>query len=117
MRRQRARRVRCDEAEVIGRLQRIATHPAARGLIDDVAVLDGLVMTHDSIAENVHFLSIDPPASVGWKLVAVNLSDLAAKGAEPAGALAVGGIRRRTASGTPVPERRSRRRAKATACR
>lgn len=76
-----------DEAEVIGRLQRIATHPAARGLKDDAAVLDGLVLTHDSIAENVHFLSTDPPASVGWKLVAVNLSDLAAKGAEPAGAL------------------------------
>jgi thiamine-monophosphate kinase len=35
----------------------------------------------------VHFLPSDPPASVGWKLVAVNLSDLAAKGATPAGAL------------------------------
>ena len=54
---------------------------------DDVAVLDGLVITHDSIAEGVHFLPFDPPASVGWKLVAVNLSDLAAKGATPAGAL------------------------------
>jgi len=39
------------------------------------------------IAENVHFLSTDPPASVGWKLVAVNLSDLAGKGAEPIAAL------------------------------
>ena len=76
-----------DETAVIDRLQRIATHPAARGLKDDAALLDGLVLTHDSIAENVHFLSTDPPASVGWKLVAVNLSDLAAKGAEPAGAL------------------------------
>jgi thiamine-monophosphate kinase len=75
------------ESEVIERLRRIATAPEARGLLDDVALLDGLVITHDSIAEGVHFLSSDPPASVGWKLVAVNLSDLAAKGAVPAGAL------------------------------
>ena len=75
------------EADVIERLRRIATAPEARGLLDDVAVLDGLVITHDTIAETVHFLSADPPASVGWKLVAVNLSDLAAKGATPAGAL------------------------------
>src|SRR5437763_4614632 len=75
------------EAEVIERLRRIATAPAARGLLDDVAVLDGLVVTHDSIAEGIHFLPHDPPASVGWKLVTVNLSDLAAKGATPAGAL------------------------------
>ena len=76
-----------DETEAIARLRRIATHEAARGLLDDAAVLDGLVITHDSIAEGVHFLSSDPPASVGWKLVAVNLSDLAAKGATPAAAL------------------------------
>lgn len=75
------------ERDVIERLRRIATAPEARGLLDDVAVLDGLVITHDSIAEGIHFLSGDPPASVGWKLVAVNLSDLAAKGATPAGAL------------------------------
>jgi thiamine-monophosphate kinase len=75
------------EAEVIERLRGIATAPEARGLLDDVAVIDGLVVTHDSIAEGVHFLPVDPPASVGWKLVAVNLSDLAAKGARPAGAL------------------------------
>jgi thiamine-monophosphate kinase len=75
------------EADVIERLRRLATAPAARGLLDDVAVLDGFVITHDSIAQDVHFGSFDPPASVGWKLVAVNLSDLAAKGATPAGAL------------------------------
>jgi thiamine-monophosphate kinase len=75
------------ELEVIERLRRIATAPEARGLLDDVAVLGGFVVTHDSIAEGVHFLPHDPPASVGWKLVAVNLSDLAAKGANPAGAL------------------------------
>ena len=76
-----------NEREVIARLKRIATDPAARGLLDDVALLDGFVITHDTIAEGVHFLPFDPPASVGWKLVAVNLSDLAAKGATPAGAL------------------------------
>src|SRR5579884_4280917 len=75
------------ESEIIERLRRIATTPEARGLLDDVAVLEGFVITHDAIAEGVHFLPSDPPASVGWKLVAVNLSDLAAKGAEPAGAL------------------------------
>jgi thiamine-monophosphate kinase len=75
------------ESEIIQRLRRIATAPEARGLLDDVAVLEDFVITHDAIAEGVHFLSSDPPASVGWKLVAVNLSDLAAKGAEPAGAL------------------------------
>ena len=75
------------ESQIIERLRRIATDPAARELRDDVAVLDGLLITHDSIAEGVHFLPFDPPASVGWKLVAVNLSDLAAKGATPAGAL------------------------------
>ena len=75
------------ESDVIERLRRIATAPEARGLRDDVAVLDDLVITHDTIAEGVHFLTGDPPASVGWKLVAVNLSDLAGKGATPAGAI------------------------------
>jgi thiamine-monophosphate kinase len=65
----------------------MATAPEARGLLDDVALLDTLVITHDTIVESVHFLSSDPPASVGWKLVAVNLSDLAAKGATPRAAL------------------------------
>lgn len=75
------------EGEVIARLRQFATNPAARGLRDDVAVVDGLVLTHDTIVEGVHFLPTDPPASVGWKLAAVNLSDLACKGATPAGAL------------------------------
>ncbi|HEX6784999.1 MAG TPA: thiamine-phosphate kinase [Sphingomicrobium sp.] len=75
------------ETEVIERLRRIATAPEARGLLDDAAVMGDLVITHDTIAEGVHFMPFDPPASVGWKLVAVNLSDLAAKGAAPAGAL------------------------------
>ena len=76
-----------NEGEILDRLRRIATDPAARGLADDVAVLGDLVLTHDTIAEGVHFLPHDPPESVGWKLVSVNLSDLAGKGAEPLAAL------------------------------
>jgi thiamine-monophosphate kinase len=75
------------EQAFIDQLRHLASDPAARGLEDDAAVIEGLVLTHDMVAEGVHFLSSDPPASVGWKLVAVNLSDLAAKGAEPVAAL------------------------------
>ncbi len=46
-----------------------------------------LVLTHDMLVEGVHFLPHDPPEDVAWKLVAVNLSDLAAKGAKPRGVL------------------------------
>ncbi|HEY0270427.1 MAG TPA: thiamine-phosphate kinase [Sphingomonas sp.] len=75
------------EAEFIARLRAIATHPAARGLMDDAAVLGDLVLTHDMIVEGVHYLPTDPPGDVAWKLLAVNLSDLAAKGAAPEGVL------------------------------
>lgn len=71
------------EQQFIDQLRLVATSPAARGLDDDAAVIGDLVLTHDMIAQGVHFLEFDPPASVGWKLVAVNLSDLAGKGAEP----------------------------------
>ncbi len=46
-----------------------------------------LVLTHDAMAEGVHFLPGQDAADVAWKLVATNLSDLAAKGAEPLGVL------------------------------
>lgn len=79
------------EPAFLAALRALATHPAARGLLDDAAVLPSpagdLVLTHDMIVEGVHFLSTDPPGDVAWKLVAVNLSDLAAKGAEPVGLL------------------------------
>ena len=72
-------------------LKPLARHPAARGLADDAAVLEldpgPLVLTHDMIVEGVHYLPDDPPGDVAWKLVAVNLSDLAAKGARPVGVL------------------------------
>lgn len=75
------------EAAFIDSLRALVTDPAARGLLDDAAVLEvggtPIVLTHDMIAEGVHFLPSDPPGDVAWKLVAVNLSDLAGKGARP----------------------------------
>lgn len=75
----------------IDSLRALASDPAARCLMDDTAVLaiggTNLVLTHDMIVEGIHYLPTDPPEDVAWKLVAVNLSDLAAKGARPIGAL------------------------------
>jgi thiamine-monophosphate kinase len=79
------------EAAFIRSMRALAVDAAARGLADDAAVLEiggrRLVLTHDMLVEGVHFLPADPAGDVAWKLVAVNLSDLAAKGATPAGAL------------------------------
>lgn len=79
------------ERAFIEALRRLASHPAARNLDDDCAVLaiggEALVLTHDAMAEGVHFLAGQDPADVAWKLVATNMSDLAAKGAEPLGVL------------------------------
>lgn len=76
-----------DESDFIARMRAMAQDPAARGLADDAAVWEGLVLTHDMIVEGVHFLPDDAPEDIAWKLVAVNLSDLAAKGAAPVGVL------------------------------
>jgi thiamine-monophosphate kinase len=80
----------------LGEFERIARFfaplaaPEALGLADDVALIDGppgeqYVITTDAIVEGVHFLPGDPPAQVAQKLLRVNLSDLAAKGATPVG--------------------------------
>jgi len=67
----------------------IATDAGAFNLVDDAAILqasgDDIVVTTDAIVEGVHFLSDDPPDNVARKALRVNLSDLAAKGATPAG--------------------------------
>ena len=79
------------ENSFIESMRAIATTPAARGLMDDAAVLkvggEQIVLTHDMLVEGVHYLADDPPETVAWKLVAVNMSDLAAKGAMPLGVL------------------------------
>ncbi len=66
--------------------------PGAFGLLDDAAMLSPppgheLVVTTDALVESVHFLPGDPPEQVAKKALRVNLSDLAAKGTEPAGYL------------------------------
>ena len=81
------------EFETIDTLLAPLAHPEwARGLRDDVAALPSrpgfdLVLTKDAIVEGVHFLPDDPLDAVARKLLRVNLSDLAAKGAEPFGYL------------------------------
>ncbi len=64
----------------------------AFGLKDDCALISPkpgteLVLKTDPVAEDVHFLGDDAPEDIGWKALAVNVSDLAAKGARPLGYL------------------------------
>jgi thiamine-monophosphate kinase len=67
----------------------LASDPGAFNLGDDAAILkahgDDVVVTTDAIVEGVHFLPDDPPDTIARKALRVNLSDLAAKGAAPAG--------------------------------
>jgi len=70
---------------------------------DDAAVLrlapgEDLVATVDAVVEGVHFGRGFAPADVGWKALAVNLSDLAAMGARPLYALVALGL----PAGTPL---------------
>ena len=65
-----------------------AGYAGAFGLTDDCAALTptpghDLVVKTDPIAAGIHFLADDPPADIGWKALAVNVSDLAAKAAVP----------------------------------
>ena len=71
-----------------------AEAPGAFGLTDDAASFQPgegreMVLTVDAIVEGVHFLASDPAGSIAQKLLRVNLSDLAAKGAIPRGYLLV----------------------------
>ena len=75
------------EAEFLAELRAFPLHPGARGLTDDAAIVAGLVVTTDTLVEGVHFLATDPAQDVAWKLLATNLSDLAAKGAKVEGVL------------------------------
>lgn len=80
------------EFSLIARHFRPLAGPGALDLRDDAALLTPppgreLVLTVDAMVAGVHFLPDDPPDLVGRKLLRVNLSDLAAKGAVPLGYL------------------------------
>ncbi|MEO1020862.1 MAG: thiamine-phosphate kinase, partial [Pseudomonadota bacterium] len=69
-------------------------HPGSLDLVDDAAVLAPpagceLVIAKDAMVEGVHFFPDDPPDSIAGKLMRVNVSDLAAMGADPLGYLLV----------------------------
>jgi thiamine-monophosphate kinase len=62
------------------------------GIVDDAALLappagHELAVSIDTLVEGVHFLPGTAPVDLGWKALAVNLSDLAAMGATPAWAI------------------------------
>ena len=70
----------------------LARHPGAFGLDDDAAILSpppghDVVLKTDAIVGGIHFFPDDPADAVARKALRVNLSDLAAKGAKPAGFL------------------------------
>jgi thiamine-monophosphate kinase len=79
--------VRVTEDDFLAHLRTLPLHPGASGLRDDTAMLGRYVVTTDTLVEGIHFLAADAPQDVAWKLVATNLSDLAAKGAQVEGIL------------------------------
>jgi thiamine-monophosphate kinase len=81
-----------NEFELIARFFAPLAGEGALGLKDDVALVPqraghDLIVTTDAISEGIDFFAFDPPGTVAQKALRVNLSDLAAKGAEPAGYL------------------------------
>ncbi len=82
---------RFTEDELISRIFAPVAGPAALGLKDDAALIEAsgepTIATVDMLVAGVHFFPDDPPRLIAKKALRVNLSDLAAKGAEPVGFL------------------------------
>jgi thiamine-monophosphate kinase len=82
------------EFELIRRYFAPLAGPGSLSLTDDAAILQprpgwSVVATVDTVISSVHFLPDDPPDLIARKALRVNLSDLAAMGAEPLGYLLV----------------------------
>lgn len=85
------------EFELIRRYFAPLAGPGSLSLADDAALLDprpgwSLVATVDAVVLGIDFLPVDPPDLVARKALRVNLSDLAAMGAEPLGYLLVAAL-------------------------
>lgn len=83
---------RPSEDELIATFFAPLAGPGAFGLRDDAAILaqtpgQDIVVTKDMLTAGVHFFEGDPPGAISRKALRANLSDLAAKGAEPRGFL------------------------------
>jgi thiamine-monophosphate kinase len=81
-----------NEQELIARYFAPLAGPGGLGLRDDAALLKPppgaeLVLTADALVAGAHFFAGDAPEKIAAKALAVNLSDLAAKAAEPLGFL------------------------------
>lgn len=92
------------EFDLIARYFRPLAGPEGLGLADDAALLRppagrDLVLSLDTMVGGVHFLPEDPPDTIARKLLRVNLSDLAAKGARPLGYLLALSLPRATEEG------------------
>jgi thiamine-monophosphate kinase len=78
--------VRLSELGELGFLAELERRGLAERIEHDAAVVDGLVVTQDALVEGVHFrLDWISWRDLGFRAAAVNLSDLAASGAEPQG--------------------------------
>src|SRR5438309_6357142 len=79
--------MRLFELGELGLLAELEHRGLAQSIGDDAAQLgEGLVVTQDVLVERVHFrLDWISWRDLGWRAAAVNLSDLAASGAEPLG--------------------------------
>ena len=80
------------EDDLISRFFAPIAGPGALGLKDDAACLApppgcDLILTKDALVAGVHFFADDPPEAIARKALRVNVSDLAAKGADPLGFL------------------------------
>ena len=81
---------RLTEDELIATCFAPLAGPGGLRLLDDAALItppadEEIVVTTDALVAGVHFFGDDPPGAIAKKALRVNLSDLAAKGAEPLG--------------------------------
>jgi thiamine-monophosphate kinase len=87
-----------EELGEFGLLAELERRGLAQGIEHDAAVVDGLVVTQDALVEGVHFrFDLLSWRELGARAAAVNVSDLAASGADPLALLVTLGLPPETA--------------------